>query len=103
MGYASLGAAAAGVIAAHGAKAEHSWARMEEQLEAISNDGPGAAAKLSQVRAALMQRARALEAQLRTASGALKGEEFRIERLSEQLHRSAEDRKRDRRGYIRSS
>merc|ERR1712139_186391 len=57
--------------------------------------GPGAAAKLSQVRSALMQRARALEAQLQSASAAVKAEDMRIERLSTQLDTSAEDRKRD--------
>lgn len=85
-----LGVAAAGVAAANGAKAECSWTRAEEQLEG-HNDSEASAATLVQARNALFQKLQALEAQLRTASGVLKGEKTRAKRLDASLRKARED------------
>jgi hypothetical protein len=63
-------------------------------LEAVQNESPAEAAKLHQARNALLQKTRALEAQLRTAAGALKGEESRIQRLLAHLQKISEDQTR---------
>jgi len=87
--------AEAGVAAASVAKAEHDWVEIEEELRAINDESPGAAARLMQVHATLVQRASALEASLHNVDRTVKKEDARAQRLSTQLRRTIQDRTRE--------